>query len=250
MLHEGNLSGYCERIIGSRSIGEAWLTLGNEIEAYGFVGLMFGMNNMNSDGNLGDINDALVLIRGEQEYVDAYMEGEYYKNSPFILWAATHRGALSWRDPRSGLTPEILSKLRPDLISLMQRFRIRAGYSLSLADPQTTDVAALSMAAHQSLDQDNVDKLWKEKGKQIEMAATLFYLRIKALPRPVQLRPMTSRQKEVLRWAAAGKTTRDIAEIMGISTATVEKHLRSVRIALNVVSTTQAVQKATRFNLI
>ena len=250
MLHEGNLASYCERILASQTIEEAWQTLGSEMEGYGFNRMMFGMNSVNSDGRLGDITDSLLLVRGEQAYVDAYLEGEFYKTSPFIQWAASHRGSLSWRDPNCGLTPESLNRIRPGLIELMRGVGLRAGYNISLADPQMSEVAVLSLSARAEYDQDQVDEIWKEVGKPIELTSTLFYLRIKALPRPVQLRPLTSRQKEVLTWAAAGKTTRDIATIMDISIATVDKHLRSVRTALNVVSTTQAVQKATRFNLI
>ena len=47
-----------------------------------------------------------------------------------------------------------------------------------------------------------------------------------------------------------GKTTQDAAEIMGLTPATVEKHLRLAREALDVETTAQAVLKASFQNQI
>jgi len=40
--------------------------------------------------------------------------------------------------------------------------------------------------------------------------------------------PVTPREREVLSWLAAGKTDRDIAEILGMSARTVQKHLQHI----------------------
>ena len=45
-------------------------------------------------------------------------------------------------------------------------------------------------------------------------------------------------------WVGDGKTTQDIALLMGLTPATVEKHLRLARDNLNVETTAQAVLKA------
>ena len=57
-------------------------------------------------------------------------------------------------------------------------------------------------------------------------------------------RTLTRRQREALQWVGDGKTTQDIAQIMGLTQATIEKHLRLARDALNVETTAQAVLKA------
>jgi len=48
----------------------------------------------------------------------------------------------------------------------------------------------------------------------------------------------------VLQWVGDGKTTQDIALLMGLTAPTVEKHLRLAREALSVETTAQAVLKA------
>lgn len=49
---------------------------------------------------------------------------------------------------------------------------------------------------------------------------------------------------------ADGKTTQDVALLMGVSPAMVEKHLRLAREALAVETTAQAVAKAALLNMI
>ena len=61
---------------------------------------------------------------------------------------------------------------------------------------------------------------------------------------------LTNRQREVLEWVGDGKTTQDIATIMDLTPATVEKHLRLARESLDVETTAQAVLKASFQNQI
>ena len=56
--------------------------------------------------------------------------------------------------------------------------------------------------------------------------------------------PLSRREHEVLRWTAAGKTDRDIAEILAISHRTVHKHLQHVYSKLGVETRTAAVMRA------
>ncbi|HMS96421.1 MAG TPA: hypothetical protein PKA03_14605, partial [Tabrizicola sp.] len=49
---------------------------------------------------------------------------------------------------------------------------------------------------------------------------------------------------------ADGKTTQDVALLMGVSAAMVEKHLRLAREALAVETTAQAVAKGAMLNMI
>lgn len=60
---------------------------------------------------------------------------------------------------------------------------------------------------------------------------------------PVQL---TSREREVLRWTAAGRRQIDIAITLGLSERTVENHLRRARKRLGAHTTAQAIRLALR----
>jgi DNA-binding CsgD family transcriptional regulator len=72
--------------------------------------------------------------------------------------------------------------------------------------------------------------LWEE-GREIESIDALVRL------------GLTSRQIDVLRWVAAGRTNAEIAIILGISYRTVQKHLESLYRALGVDSRMGAVRR-------
>lgn len=56
--------------------------------------------------------------------------------------------------------------------------------------------------------------------------------------------PVTPREREVLAWLAAGKTDREIGEILGMSVRTVQKHLQHIYEKLGVETRTAAVMRA------
>lgn len=68
-------------------------------------------------------------------------------------------------------------------------------------------------------------------------------------PVPV-LEPMTARQLECLRWAAAGKSSADIGGIVGLSPRTVDDHLAAACRRLGVRTRVQAVVLALQHRLI
>lgn len=61
------------------------------------------------------------------------------------------------------------------------------------------------------------------------------------------LQALTARESEVLSWVARGKTNRDIADILGMSPRTVNKHLEHVFEKLGVETRTAAVEAARRW---
>jgi DNA-binding CsgD family transcriptional regulator len=56
--------------------------------------------------------------------------------------------------------------------------------------------------------------------------------------------PVTQRERQVLEWLAAGKTDREIGEILGMSPRTVQKHLQHIYEKLGVETRTAAVMRA------
>ena len=78
----------------------------------------------------------------------------------------------------------------------------------------------------------------------------ILHLKVIQLPYTAARKTLTERQREALEWVGMGKTNQDIATIMGLTAATVEKHLRLARQALDVETTPQAVVKASFQNQI
>lgn len=79
--------------------------------------------------------------------------------------------------------------------------------------------------------------------------AMLLLQRVAAGPAQVQRSPdvaLTPRETEVLSWLAKGKTNRDIADILGMSPRTVNKHLEHIFEKLGVETRTAAAALAAR----
>lgn len=80
-------------------------------------------------------------------------------------------------------------------------------------------------------------------------AAAVRSLRAATDTPPAHAPSLTAREAEVLLWVARGKTNRDIAEILGMSPRTVNKHLEHVFEKLGVETRTAAAAAARKLNL-
>lgn len=85
-------------------------------------------------------------------------------------------------------------------------------------------------------------------GRDIHTLAALFHAAVidgeHSSPRRPVISPLTPREREVLRWSAAGKSYWEISVILGISERTVRFFMSNARQKLDVVSNTQAVATA------
>jgi LuxR family transcriptional regulator, quorum-sensing system regulator BjaR1 len=61
---------------------------------------------------------------------------------------------------------------------------------------------------------------------------------------------LTGRERECLKWAAEGKSEREISEILGVSEHTSEKHLLNAKAKLGAVNRVHAVAEAIRLGYI
>ena len=119
-----------------------------------------------------------------------------------------------------------------------------AGYTIGFNTASKRSRGALSLCARSGLSQDDIDAVWDEHGDEILLMNNIAHLKILTLPYSSPTRSLTSRQREALEWVGDGKTTQDIALLMGLTPATVEKHLRLARVSMSVETTAQAVLKA------
>ena len=161
-----------------------------------------------------------------------------------LRWALNNEGACSW-----GALPEIthgddLSESEKRVVDFNARMEVTAGYTISFRSISARSKGAIALTARRGLTQDEVDAIWDEHGADIQLMNEIAHLKILSLPYSSPNRSLTRRQLEVLQWVGDGKTTQDIALLMGLTAPTVEKHLRLAREALSVETTAQAVLKA------
>ena len=121
---------------------------------------------------------------------------------------------------------------------------VTAGYTISFKSVSARSKGAIALTARRGMTQADIDAVWEEHGRDIHLMNNIAHLKILTLPYNTPPRSLTKRQRGALEWVGDGKTMQDNALLMGLTSATVKKHLRLAREALAVETTAQAVLKA------
>jgi DNA-binding CsgD family transcriptional regulator len=199
-------------------------------------------------GSYGTVNPMTGLAQGyatyKQEWKEHYVQHNLQQTDPTI-----HRAALS-------IAPVDWSRFERDarfhsVFRSAHDFGISAqGISVPIRGPYG-DRGLLSVTAGIP------ERDWVRHSRQIvgELQVAAVHLHdavmrsghlMPALARPV----LSTREREVLQWVAAGKSQQDIGDILSISHRTVEVHLRSAREKLGALTTIQAVGRAVGYGII
>jgi len=245
-----NVLDMLEAIADACSTEEAWAVLTEAMAGVGFDRLLYGFTRYRSGRSFGDLQDILILSNHGEAYVNEFIYGGLYFNAPMVRWAAENVGARSWRLIGEQASAGQLSADEMRVVEFNRRYDVTAGYSIGFRDVSSRSKGALGLTARPGVTQEEVDALWENHGREIAAVANMAHLKLISLPHSGKRRTLTPRQREALEWVGDGKTTQDIATIMGLTPATVEKHLRLAREVLDVETTAQAVLKASFQNQI
>lgn len=239
---------YLERLTNAQSIEELWQLHCQKMEEYGFDRLIYGFTRYRTATSLGDPEDFVILTNHTTEYTDGFLGKGLYFHAPMVKWALEHEGACSWNILRDMLSSGTMTESEAKVVEFNRQHGVTAGYSISFKSISPRTKGAIALTAKQGISQDDIDTVWAEHGRDIVVMNNVAHLKILTLPYAGPTRGLTKRQREALQWVGDGKTTADIAILMGLTSATVEKHLRLAREALNVETTAQAVLKAAFLN--
>ena len=235
---------YLHFVSNTQSLEELWPAHTEQMEKYGFDRLIYGFTRFRTETSLGDPEDFTILTNHSPEYVEGFLHKGLYSHAPMLRWALENEGAGSWRQIYEKFD---LGSLTPQQIKVVQfnlTMKVTAGYTISFNSVSPRSKGAISLAARSDMTQNDIDDVWDEHGYDIHLMNNVAHLKILTLPYSPPNRSLTKRQREALEWVGDGKTTQDIALLMGLTPATVEKHLRLARASLSVETSAQAVLKA------
>ncbi|MEO1139107.1 MAG: LuxR family transcriptional regulator [Pseudomonadota bacterium] len=231
-------------LLNAHSIEELWEVHTRQMAEYGFDRLIYGFTRYRTSTSLGDPDDFVLLSNHKPEYMDVFIGDGLYFHAPMVRWALDNEGACSWSVLAEMLATETLTREERKVIDFNLSMGVTCGYSISFKSMSPRTKGAIALTAGDGVDQAACDKVWAKHGEDIILLNNIVHLRILTLPYTGPGRTLTKRQKEVLGWVGDGKTIQDIALLMELTPATVEKHLRLAREALSVETTAQAVLKA------
>lgn len=241
---------YIEAITQADTLEQLWDMHTARMAEFGFDRLIYGYTSFRTNVSLGDTEDFMILTNHDQEYIERFLGDGLYFNAPMMKWSLNNDGACSWTWVQDRADQGVLTDKELRVLRINEELGVTAGYTISFPSMSSRSKGAIAMTAARGMTQDEVDEAWQEHGRMIELANNVAHLKILSLPYENPRRSLTKRQREVLEWVGDGKTTQDIARLMNLAPATVEKHLRLAREALNVQTTAQALLKASFLNQI
>jgi len=237
-------------LTNAKSVEELWDVHTRHMATYGFKRMIYAFTRYYSASStvaVGDPQDWILLTNVASEYIDEFIDTGLYFNGPMVRWALQNDGACSWRWMEEMMASEMATAKERDVMAFNHLHGIKSGYTLSFRAVSKRSKGAIGLIGDEGMSQHTVDQIWAEHGDELMVLNNVMHLKVLALPHSGS-RKLTSRQREVLQWVGDGKTTQDIALLLGLTAATVEKHLRLARESLDVETTAQAVLKAAFYN--
>ena len=236
-----------DKLTNARTVEELWDVHTRQMETYGFDRLVYGFTRYRTSTGLGNPQDWVLLSTQSPEYMKSFVDEGLYHHAPMLGWALANDGACSWRWMMDVNRVDDLTPSEVRVMEFNKSMQVTAGYTVSFRSISERTKGAIALTARPGVTQDTVEQTWSRHGDEIIVMNNVMHLKLLTLPYFGD-RNLTRRQREVLQWVGDGKTTQDIAGLLGLTSATVEKHLRLAREALDVKTTAQAVLKAALYN--
>jgi LuxR family transcriptional regulator, quorum-sensing system regulator BjaR1 len=207
-----------------------------EIKACGFHAYI--MAGLPSPGT--SLTDLTVANGWPPEWFEIYTRENFSVMDPVPRHGASTVQPFEWAEARYDKDSNPAAHL---VMTRATDFRLMQGYCIPLH--YDDGGAVISMATEQP----TIDPVAKSA---LQLIGVYAHNRIRALGRPKQEKRdlLTRREREILRWAADGKTSWEVSVILSISERTVKFHLVQASHKLNAVNRTAAVAKALARGLI
>lgn len=198
------------------------------------------------------------LGTSDETWIDAYIANDFVRVDPCVARVRRTNLPFIWadvmtREPRRG--PKSGTQR---LIEAATDFGYTEGFVIPchFRDLRGCDRSASSVFFWSDPVQ-RFEFLLSEKRRELHLLMIYFIqsclnIRDRDLARPgaagrqpnAPLTPVTDRERDVLSWAARGKTTAEIADILGLKPDTIEAHFKNILRKLQARNRTQAVAKA------
>lgn len=230
-------------IMRSDDIDTAWNRVVDAFREMGFRHLIYGYSPDARGEALGSVEDALILSTlGRRQTVELIRYG-YHQKSPSMLLALRRPGVFSWSTPAHDLPEDISFVRTPAVREFLSYHGLHSGCTVGFARGGR-GAGVLALVGDAPVSQADLDRWLPLVDEAIFVLASVAHRTLSLLPWERPAGGLTQRQREVLEWVGEGKLTADIACILGVTPATVEKHLRLARQCLDVETTAHALVKA------
>jgi DNA-binding CsgD family transcriptional regulator len=243
-----------ESILNAVSIRDLFSAVERETEEMGVWAFHYGAHAPQKvDGNKPrflfdgiDQPSIHMLTNYPDSWADRYRSQRYLEVDPLVRHCSRSTLPIMWHDRRQPDTKRVAS-----LFDEARQHGLAAGMALSTHGRNNEhSVFSLAIDSARKRDQHNL-------ARQIGLVYLLLVHMHEAVrrlafpkePAPVEIL-LTARERESLLWVIGGKTSWEIAKILGVSENTVIFHINNAKRKLDANSRTQAAAKALALGLI
>lgn len=223
---------------GAKTADEVMSELGKAARHFGFSS--FAVSGLPAPG---ERLDPYFLLNGWPDgWFERYVEQNYVHVDPVIQHTRASDDAFVW----SEVLPVKLSRTARRVMNEASDFRMLDGFSVPIHG--TAGMQAIVTYGAETVD------LSPEARGALHIISIYAHNRLRAMfmenetKRPAVR--ITAHELEIIRWCAAGKTNWEIAEILGLSSRTIQHELANACRKLKVVNRAQLVAEAFRLGII
>jgi len=180
------------------------------------------------------LKDTAFYLSCPQGWRTRYFERNYFQNDPAALHLKRTSDAYTWADILA--CPDYTAAQRL-IVHEAGEFGMHGGFVVPLMGLDTR-TGIIEVAGSNTF-------LSAREKVELRLAASCAHSRIRAIRKPKAdtLPTLSDREREVLQWAAIGKSDWEIGEILSISEKTANAHIENVKRKYGVTSRVHAVVK-------
>ncbi|MBO6717658.1 MAG: LuxR family transcriptional regulator [Rhizobiaceae bacterium] len=233
---------YIEVIQRARTPQEVCEALVGVTKQFGLNALLAG--TVPGQGTPGEEQRSHVLLCDWPiEWLQRYVERNYVDHDPLVQYMRRTPSQVTWSDAAARID---LDRSAREVFCDAGAYKLNDGFAMPLVTLEG-QVVMVSLGGENIELDDNAIRL-------ISLASTYAIgraIQLSSEEKTIEHRPeLTPREKECMRWAAAGKSEWEISQILGISEHTSEKHLLNAKSKLGAANRVQAIAEAIRHGYI
>jgi LuxR family transcriptional regulator, quorum-sensing system regulator BjaR1 len=176
-----------------------------------------------------------IAIHVPPEWIRIYNEREYVRIDPSIRYC--QQMVRPFRCTDAPYDPE----REPEVVPFLKR-----SADFALTNGVLVSHSRATRHCRRGLDERPHGEVVERDLPLLHLIALSAFELLRRLRRQPNVIPLTPREREVLSWAAQGKSAWETGEILGIAKRTVDEHVQTASRKLNAVNRTQAVVAALR----
>ncbi len=193
-----------------------------------------------------EAKEPIILSTYPQKFLDHYVANDFQCHDMVGRFSNEKNTPFKWSDISKELT---ITRMQKVLFDDSSSVGLRSGGSIPIHGPHSMK-ATLSVASN--ISEKEFDDLFNYHRHELHLLAAYAHEKIASLGMSEvekQFR-LSSRETEILKWVARGKTYWEISTILSIQEDTVKKHMNNIFVRLGVSNSRHAISKGIVYGLI